>query len=205
MSGERLLVLGLGNLLCSDDGAGALVVHALDRAFERPADVDVMDGGTLGLSLLPYLEAAPAAILVDAVRADAPPGSIIRLEGVDVAPAVEQRLSPHQIGVADLLDGVRWLDRYPQRLVLLGVVPATIDLGVGCSPAVRAALPGLLDAVVDEIRRFGFDLIRRENDDAAEILSGADVSGVFGLHRVGSRSAGAIQRDPGAGRAAGVR
>jgi hydrogenase maturation protease len=205
MSGERLLVLGLGNLLCSDDGVGSLVVHALDRAFERPADVEVVDGGTLGLSLLPYLEAAPAAILVDAVRADAPPGSLVRLEGLDVAPAVEQRLSPHQIGVADLLDGVRWLDRYPQRLVLLGVVPATLELGVGCSPDVRAALPRLLDAVVDEIRRFGFDLIRREDDDAAEILAGADLSRVLGLHGGGSRSAGALPRDLGAGRAAGVR
>lgn len=205
MSREALLVLGLGNVLCSDDGAGALVVHALDRAFERPAGVEVLDGGTLGLALLPYLEAAPAAILVDAVRADAPPGSIVRLEGVDVAPAVEQRLSPHQIGVADLLDGVRWLDRYPQRLVLLGVVPATLDLGVGCSPAVCAALPRLLDALVDEIRRFGFELIRRKNDDAAGILAGADLSGVLGLHGSGTRSAGALSHDARAGRAAGVR
>ncbi|MBI3401628.1 MAG: HyaD/HybD family hydrogenase maturation endopeptidase [Acidobacteria bacterium] len=205
MSREPLLVLGLGNILCSDDGAGALVVHALDRAFERPAGVDVMDGGTLGLSLLPYLEAAPAAILVDAVRADAPPGSIVRLEGADVAPAVEQRLSPHQIGVADLLDGVRWLDRYPPRLVLLGVVPATIDLGVGCSPAVHAALPRLLDAVVEEIRRLGFDLTRRETDDAAAILAGVDLAGVLGLRGAGSRSAGALPRDPGASRAAAIR
>lgn len=205
MSREPLLVLGLGNILCSDDGAGALVVHALDRAFERPAGVDVMDGGTLGLSLLPYLEAARAAILVDAVRADAPPGSIVRLEGADVAPAVEQRLSPHQIGVADLLDGVRWLDRFPPRLVLLGVVPATIDLGVGCSPAVHAALPRLLDAVVEEIRRLGFDLTRRETDDAAAILAGVDLAGVLGLRGAGSRSAGALPRDPGASRAAAIR
>ncbi|MGZ8255244.1 MAG: hydrogenase maturation protease, partial [Burkholderiaceae bacterium] len=104
-----LLVLGLGNVLLADDGVGSAAVAELHDRYEPCAGARVLDGGTLGLSLLPYLDAADIVILVDAIRADAPPGSFVRLDGDEVAPAVATRLSPHQIGVADLLDGARWL------------------------------------------------------------------------------------------------
>jgi hydrogenase maturation protease len=193
----RLLVLGLGNVLCSDDGVGVMAVGALARGFEWPPDVEVLDGGTLGLALLPYLEEAEAVILVDAIRGDAAPGSFMRLEGADVAPAVEQRLSPHQVGVADLLDGARWLDSYPDRIVLLGLVPATIELGVGCSPAVQAAIPALVERIVEEIRRCGFDVVRKSANEVESVVDSADVGGVLGLHGSGRRLAWSLSPDSG--------
>ena len=152
-----LLVLGLGNVLLGDDGVGGAAVAWLADRFEAPRGVRVLDGGTLGLSLLPYLDEADAVILVDAIRADGPPGTFVRLDGDEVAPAVATRLSPHQVGVADLLDGARWLGRYPRRVVLLGLVPASLDLAVGLTPAVRASLPHLVARVVDEARALGFE------------------------------------------------
>jgi hydrogenase maturation protease len=151
-----LLVLGLGNVLLEDDGVGAAAVALLRERYTACSGVQVLDGGTLGLSLLPYLESADALILVDAVRADATPGSLVRLTGDDVAPAVATRLSPHQVGVADLLDGARWLGRYPRRVVLLGLVPESMELVVGLSARVRPALPTLVERVVDEARTLGF-------------------------------------------------
>lgn len=196
-SRKPLLVLGLGNVLCSDDGVGVMAVSALARGFEWPPDVEVLDGGTLGLALLPYLEEAAALILVDAIRGDAAPGSFVRLEGADVAPAVEQRLSPHQVGVADLLDGARWLDSYPDRVVLLGLVPATIELGVGCSPAVQAAIPTLVERIVEEIRGCGFDVVRRAANEVEGVVDSADVAGVLGLHGSGRRLAWSLSPDSG--------
>jgi hydrogenase maturation protease len=143
-----LLILGLGNLLCGDDGLGVVAVHRLLRRYVPPAGVRVLDGGTLGLSLLPHLEDARVAILVDAVHAEAPPGSLVRLEGDEVAPAVAARLSPHQVGVADLLDAARWRLRSPEMLFLLGVVPESLALRFGLSPAVAAAVPELVERVV---------------------------------------------------------
>ena len=151
-----LLVLVLGNLLLEDDGVGAAAVSALLDRYEAPREVRVLDGGTLGLALLPYLEAADVVILVDAVRAERPPGSFVRLDGDDVPPAVVTRLSPHQVGVADLLDGARWLGRYPDRVVLLGLVPESMELAVGLSPHVHVALPELVEHIVDEAATFGF-------------------------------------------------
>ena len=151
-----LLILGLGNVLLEDDGVGAAAVSQILDRFEVPEGVCVLDGGTLGLSLLPYVQSADAVILVDAVRADAAAGTLVRLDGEEVAPAVATRLSPHQVGVADLLDGARWLDQYPRRVVLWGIVPASMELAVGVSPRVHAALADLVDRVVEEAAQLGF-------------------------------------------------
>jgi hydrogenase maturation protease len=68
---------------------------------------------------------------------------------------VATRLSPHQVGVADLLDGARWLGRLPKQLVLLGLVPESMDLVVGLSPRVQSQLPALLERVVEEAHELG--------------------------------------------------
>ena len=176
-----LLVLGLGNVLLEDDGVGAAAVSLLLDRFEVPGGVRVLDGGTLGLSLLPYLEAAGAVILVDAIRSDGTPGRIVRLDGDDVGPAVASRLSPHQVGVADLLDGARWLGRYPERVVLLGLNPASMELTVGLSPLVHASLPALVDRVVEEAKELGFVFERRDNDATPAGDRTVDVARLAGM------------------------
>lgn len=175
-----LLVLGLGNLLCGDDGLGAAAVARLDRDWEGPEGALVFDGGTLGLALLPYLEDAQDVILVDAVSTDDPPGTPVRLSGEDVGPAVAERLSVHQIGVADLLDGARLRGLYPPRLVLLGLVPATLGLGIRRSPVVERRMPELVAEVVAEARRMGHVFVRRPGDSTGSRDRGR-FDRVFGL------------------------
>jgi hydrogenase maturation protease len=164
-SRSSLLILGLGNLLCRDDGLGVLAVQAIAGSRVVPDGVKVLDGGTLGLSLLPYLEDADRAILVDAVQANAPAGTIVRIEGEAVGPAVSARLSVHQVGVSDLIEAARWRDRIPPTLVLLGAVPLTTELGVGLSGPVLATFPDLVSLVCQEAQRLGFALDERPGDD----------------------------------------
>jgi hydrogenase maturation protease len=183
MSDDRavpLLVLGLGNVLCGDDGLGVVAVHLLQRRYQAPDGVVVLDGGTLGLSLLPTLEQAREAILVDAIRADGPPGTLVRLEGDDVAPAVAARLSVHQVGVLDLLEAARWRGRYPPRLVLLGLVPESLELGVVRTPAVEAALAGLVERIVAEAGELGHAFVPR-TDDVAAARGADDLAHAYGL------------------------
>ena len=179
-SPRGLLVLGLGNVLCSDDGLGAVAVGMLAERYEGE-DVRILDGGTLGLSLLPYLEDARDAILVDAIQADGPPGSCVRLEGAEVAPAVAARLSPHQVGVADLLDAARWRGRVPGRLVLVGLVPETLSLGLALSPSLRARLPELVVRVVEEARALGYALTSRSDHDAGRPAAAGALALALGL------------------------
>jgi hydrogenase maturation protease len=165
-SRSSLLILGLGNLLCSDDGLGAFVAQAIADSRVIPEGVKVLDGGTLGLSLLPWLEDAERAILVDAILADQPAGSLVRLDGEEVGPAVAARLSVHQVGVSDLIEAARWRERIPPTLVLLGIVPSTTELGVGLSEPVFAGLPALVDLVCEEAGRLGFPLERKSGDES---------------------------------------
>lgn len=150
-----LLVLGLGNVLCGDDGLGVQAVARLAHARGLPRGVRLEDGGVLGLALLPTLEAARRAIIVDAVRCARPAGALVALEGEDVVPALRERLSPHEVGVWDLLWAARLRGRAPERLAILGIVPASLELGVGLSPVVEAALPALVEAVVTTARAWG--------------------------------------------------
>ena len=164
MQSERipLLVLGLGNVLCSDDGAGVIALHHLRRHYELPANVRVVDGGTLGLDLLALVAEADRVVMIDAVRADAPPGTLVRLSGEEVARTVYERLSPHQIGVADLIAGAALVDRYPYEVVIVGVVPETIELQLGTSQPVTDALPDLLDNVLAELAAHGYVGVPRD-------------------------------------------
>jgi hydrogenase maturation protease len=153
-----VLVLGLGNVLLGDDGLGAAAIARVERDYCIPPGVQLEDGGTLGLSLLGLLAEADHLILVDAVRADAPPGTLVRLEGADVMDAVRDRLSPHQVGVADLLDAACLIGCYPSTVTLLGLVPDAIELAVVRSDAVERGLEPLVGAIARKVQSLGYTM-----------------------------------------------
>ncbi len=154
-----VLVLGLGNVLLSDDGLGAAAVARLARGWRIPDGVRLEDGGTLGLSLLGLLSDAEQVIIVDAVRTDDSPGSLVRIDGAEVIDAVRDRLSVHQVGVADLLDAARLIGRYPAGVTLVGLVPETFDLAVARSPAVERGIDDLVEAIIREVQSHGYELV----------------------------------------------
>jgi hydrogenase maturation protease len=164
-SGERasLLVLGLGNVLCADDGAGVEAVRRLQGEYEIEERVRVLDGGTLGLTLLHYLGGADRALLVDAIASGDRPGTIVRAEGDQVPVIARQQLSCHQIGVADLLECARMIDVVPD-VTLIGIVAASVEPLGEPSPAVTRNIYFLVERVVDEIRALGFTIERRTHD-----------------------------------------
>ncbi|MGO9832075.1 MAG: HyaD/HybD family hydrogenase maturation endopeptidase [Myxococcaceae bacterium] len=180
---DPLLVLGLGNLLCQDDGVGVAAVARLLARYDAAPGVRVLDGGTLGLSLLPTLESADTVLIVDAIRAEGPPGTLVRLEGEAVAHAAEHRLSVHQVGVSDLIGAARWQGCLPGRLLLLGVVPESMELGVERSAAVEAALPGLVELVAKECALLGYPFALRQFDETTKTIGhwGDVYSRLFGL------------------------
>jgi hydrogenase maturation protease len=151
-----LLILGLGNVLCGDDGLGVAAVRRLQERYDFPEGVSVLDGGTLGLGLLPYIEDAERVILIDAIRDEGPAGSFVRLTGDDVGPAVANRLSVHQVGVVDLLDAARWTGHLPEALILLGLVPQSLELSIDLSPPLLSRLDDLVERVAEEARRLGY-------------------------------------------------
>jgi hydrogenase maturation protease len=174
-----LLILGLGNVLLGDDGLGPAAVTRIQRDFELPAGVLIADGGTLGLALLGLIGESDHIILADAVRHDAPAGSLVRIDGDAVAPAVRERLSPHQVGVSDLLEAARLAGCYPLSVTLLGMVPETIDLSLERSAPVEKGLNALVEAIVLEASALGYKLVPKQSADHRD--GGADRAGGSGL------------------------
>lgn len=145
------LVLGLGNTIMSDDGVGPKVIEILRQTADLPDFVKLLDGGTLGLDLLPYLEGTVRLIIVDAVEIGKEPGTVVRLAGDEVPIALETKLSPHQMGMKDLLAVARLMGDLPDEIVLIGIQPLLLEMGTELTLPVAAALPELVALVQAEI------------------------------------------------------
>ena len=149
------LVLGIGNLVMSDDGIGVRVIQQLSASFRFPDGVALLDGGTLGLDLLPRLEGVERLLVVDAVDIGKTPGTLARLSGDDVPIVLETKVSPHQMGLKDLLAVAMLQGFAPLEMVLWGVQPEKIEMGVDLSTAVAGALDALVKNVLLELDSWG--------------------------------------------------
>lgn len=138
------LVLGLGNTIMTDDGIGPKVIEQLQQGAGLPDGVTLLDGGTLGLDLLPHLEGVQRLIIVDAVEIGKSAGTCVRLAGDEVPMALETKLSPHQMGMKDLLAVARLMGQLPEEIVLIGVQPACLEMDTELTPLVAGAIPTLL-------------------------------------------------------------
>jgi hydrogenase maturation protease len=148
--GGPLAVIGIGNILLSDDGLGVAIVERLAQdaaaALDAqepwlPPDTDLIDGGTGGMTLLPQVAGTRALLIVDAVDFGLEPGSIRILTGDGIGAAYQTHLTAHQVGASDLIAAARLSGVLPAAVALVGMQPGTLETGVGLSPAVAAALP----------------------------------------------------------------
>ena len=154
----KILVLGLGNTIMTDDGFGVEVVTTLASRYHFQGPVQLIDGGTLGLDLLPYLEGVASLLIVDALDMREAPGEIFRLEGDEVPRAFASKLSVHQMGLQDLLAVAELQGHVPKNLVVWGVQPECIEMGTELTAVVAAAVEPVITRVLDELRRWGVEI-----------------------------------------------
>lgn len=144
------LVLGIGNLVRGDDGLGSHAVQKLRHHPGLPDFVNVVDGGTLGLSLLSLLAGVDRLLVIDAIDVGEKPGTVVRLDG-DAAIRLPGNRSVHEVGFADLIGALRLLDQCPKEIVVLGVQPETIEWSADLSPCVSASLERLISVALDQL------------------------------------------------------
>ena len=151
-AGGSILILGVGNVLLGDEGIGVHVAWRL-ATLPLPPGVEVVDGGTLGFGLAGLLEGRKLVVLVDAIAADAPPGSIFRVSPGDAALRWRNPRSAHGEGIELLLCHTDGLDPRP-GIVILGIVPECTDnFGMALSPTLTSRMDAIVDAVMKEIAR----------------------------------------------------
>ena len=140
-----VLVLGLGNLLLTDDAVGLRMLEALEAESTDP-DVDFVDGGTQGIALTGYLSGRSAVLVLDAIGLGAAPGTVHVLRDDDIAQLRSRRsTNAHEGNGLSLIETVRVLGNFPARLAVVGVEPALVKTGIGLSPEVEAAMRLALD------------------------------------------------------------
>lgn len=155
-------VLGLGNVLMGDDGLGPAVARAFEAEYLVEPAIEIVDLGTPGLDLLPWLIDADRIILVDTVKSDRPPGTVIVYDKADIMRhAPMQRVGPHDPGVKDALFALEFAGRAPREVTLIGVVPQTTAMAVDLSSAVQSAVPAAIAEIVRALERAGFEVRRR--------------------------------------------
>ena len=135
----------------SDDGVGVLVAQRLQQEYRFPDNVEVVDGGTLGLDLLPKLENISNLIMIDAVETGQQAGTCVRLCGRELPIALETKVSPHQMGLKDLLAVSELMGHLPKEMVLIGVQPGSIEMEIGLTVEVEAQLDTLISNVLTEL------------------------------------------------------
>ena len=145
-----ITVLGVGNPIMADDGVGLVLLAALGEL--RPdSRIEYVDGATGGMELVPVVQDAEYLLVLDAV-AGVVPGNVEHLTGDHLPRLLSSKLSPHQVGLLDVLSAARLLGREPAEIEVVGVVPERVELTLGLSPAVEAAVPEAVEvacAVID--------------------------------------------------------
>ncbi|MEX1173310.1 MAG: hydrogenase maturation protease [Chloroflexota bacterium] len=154
--GPDAIVIGIGNVLLRDEGVGVAVARRLldDAAAggeSLPPGVHVVDGGTLGLDLLGLVESTDRLVLIDAVDVGLPPGTVSVIRDDDVHGALAGHVSPHQVGVGDLIAVARLAGVLPRQVTLVGIQPGAIEIGLDLTGDVAAAVPIAADLVRGEL------------------------------------------------------
>lgn len=167
-----LLVMGVGNILWSDEGFGVRCAEDFHKKYRLEKGSRVMDGGTLGMYLLETIEAAKDLLIFDCADLHAAPGTIKVLEGDEVTLWSTTKISAHQTGLNEVLALAELQGKMPKRLAVVVVQPAELqDYGGSLTPAIQAAVPEAIEKGVAIARRWGYEVTERAADDVAAPLS----------------------------------
>lgn len=160
------MLLGVGNLLFTDEGVGIHVVQSLSENYTFSSNISIEDGGVLGINLLGIISQADDLIVIDAIRNGGPPGALYRLEGEDIPKRILAKNSLHQFDLLEALTLCQALDKVPET-VIVGVEPQDIEtVGVQLTPPVQEKFEDLIDMALRELDRLGGAYQKKRGESA---------------------------------------
>ena len=151
-SPSPVLILGVGNILLRDEGVGVRLVEAMSSC-KLPPGVELVDGGTASVELIDYIRGRKKVVIIDAVKGGQEPATIYRFKDTDVDGVERPQLSLHDIGLLENLALVKYLDKPPEEMIIFGVEPKDLSVGLELSPEVAKVIPRLIELVIAEIAR----------------------------------------------------
>ena len=153
-----VLVLGMGNILLEDEGLGIRALQVLQKRYEIPDGVELLDGGTTGMGLLDEISRRKHLLVLDAVQTGDPPGTLVEMRNDEVPVYFGKRVTPHQLGLSDVLATLELSGEKPAEVVVLGMVPQSLEMKLELSELVQGQLDGLVELANQELEALGYDL-----------------------------------------------
>ncbi len=158
---KQVALIGLGNILLCDEGVGVRTVEALRDEFDFSGELSLLDGGTLGLDLLPYLEGKEKVLFLDALEVKKKPGTITILEDDGIPAFFGPALSFHQIGLAEILLASQLMGIQPGSVSLIGIQPDKVETGLNLSPTIQEKLDEYIQAILNKLCEWGIQAQRK--------------------------------------------
>ncbi len=156
MDNERIVVLGIGNILLRDEGIGVRVVEELERRYRLPENVRCVDGGTQGLWLMATIQEADHLVVIDAVLGRGEPGTLYRIERKDLPTGLRVKQSAHDSDLLEALTLCSFLEKEPKSVVVLGIEPEDIQpMSLELTKTVAGRMDDLVSLVVKELEQLG--------------------------------------------------
>jgi hydrogenase maturation protease len=159
---KKIGILGVGNLIVGDEGFGVHAVRYLEENYRFPDNVEIKDGGTAGIYMSPFLEECDPVFVIDVVDIDAEPGSMHYYSNDDVkAGKLSTRMSPHQLGLLEVLEICKLRDAAPEKVEFYCVVPKTLDTTTELSDVVAPRVKEIADIVLKRLADLGVQVTAR--------------------------------------------
>lgn len=154
----KIAVFGIGNILLSDDGVGVHAINRLRDEYRFPESVELIDGGTKGLDLLPLFEKRDKILIIDAANFRKKPGAIDLIPGERIPAFLGAKLSVHQIGLPDTLFAAELMGIAPPEMCLIGIQPASMETGTELSEEIQSRMEQLIEAVIQKLGEWGAEV-----------------------------------------------
>jgi hydrogenase maturation protease len=151
---RKITILGLGNTLFSDEGVGVHILPLLEEMFKDDSSIEIIEGSTDGMKLLGPVEDAEYLIIIDAINAGKPGGTLISIKGEEIPAYFGIKMSIHQLGFQEVLMAAKLRDRYPNHIVMLGMQPSSLELGVQLTETNQMKLPELANLVKEQVNQW---------------------------------------------------
>ena len=165
---KNIGILGIGNLLMQDEGFGVHFIEHLTNNYTIPDHVSILDGGTAGIMLAPFIEDVDYLYVIDTVAIDDEPGTIHRFSDDDVRTGnIQMRMSPHQVGLLDILAMCKMRDKAPEKTEMITVVPKDLNVSIGLSDCLQPKIAEVTEILVEALAGRGTELKPNETSTSA--------------------------------------
>lgn len=169
---NRIAVIGLGNVLFSDEGVGVATAAELSKRFTFSPAIDIVDGGTMGLDLLPFFQDRDRIVIIDAVDFGKEPGHAACLNQDEIRSVLNPKLSVHHVGLADLLLAAKLTRMQPLDLCLIGIQPGSLAVGLRMTRAIEQSVDKLVDIAVRKLESWNVTASGMEQQKRNQYVTG---------------------------------